>query len=63
MYELNKRAAEIAKEAAERWTAKDPSKPRYVAGAVGPTNRTASVASVDNPLARNVSTCRATWLA
>jgi 5-methyltetrahydrofolate--homocysteine methyltransferase len=41
--ELNREAARIAREAAEAWTAKDPSRPRIVAGAVGPTNKTLSI--------------------
>jgi 5-methyltetrahydrofolate--homocysteine methyltransferase len=41
---------------AEEYTKKDPTKPRFVAGAIGPTNKTASISpSVDNPEARNVS--------
>ncbi|GAB2546447.1 methionine synthase [Rufibacter soli] len=50
VYELNYESARIAKEAAEEWTAKTPDKPRFVAGAIGPTNRTASLSpDVNNP--------------
>ena len=54
--ELNRAAAAIAREAADAATAKDPSKPRYVAGSIGPTNRTASLSpDVNDPGARNVT--------
>ncbi|MFT6962741.1 MAG: 5-methyltetrahydrofolate--homocysteine methyltransferase, partial [Flammeovirgaceae bacterium] len=42
-YELNFESAKIAKEVADEFTAKEPHKPRYVAGSIGPTNRTASL--------------------
>ncbi len=49
-------AARIAREAADRFTAQNPSKPRFVAGSMGPTNRTASMsADVENPAAREVT--------
>ncbi len=49
-YEINLAAARLAREAADEWTAKDPSKPRFVAGAVGPTNRTLSISpDVERP--------------
>ena len=55
-YEMNVAAAKIAREAADAWTEKTPDKPRFVAGAVGPTNRTASISpDVNNPGFRNVS--------
>jgi 5-methyltetrahydrofolate--homocysteine methyltransferase len=55
-YEMNVAAAKIARGAADAWTAKTPNKPRFVAGAVGPTNRTASISpDVNNPGFRNVS--------
>ena len=55
-YELNVAAAKLARTAADAWTAKTPKKPRFVAGAVGPTNRTASISpDVNNPGFRNVS--------
>ena len=54
--ELNVAAAQLAREAADRWTAKTPEKPRFVAGAIGPTNRTASISPVvDDPGYRNVT--------
>ncbi len=55
-YEINVAAAKIAREAADAWTEKTPEKPRFVAGAIGPTNRTASISpDVNNPGFRNVS--------
>ena len=55
-YELNVAAAKLARAAADAWTAKTPDKPRFVAGAIGPTNRTASLSpDVNNPGFRNVS--------
>ncbi len=48
--ELNETAARLAKEAALEFSAKDPGKPRLVAGSMGPTNRTASLSpDVNNP--------------
>src|SRR5918992_6130433 len=40
-YELNREAARLAREAADGFTRKTPEKPRFVVGAIGPTNRTA----------------------
>lgn len=55
-YEMNVAAAKLAREAADAWTEKTPEKPRFVAGAIGPTNRTASISpDVNNPGFRNVS--------
>lgn len=55
-YELNFEGAKLAKSLCEQFTRKDPSKPRYVAGAIGPTNRTASLSpDVNNPGIRTVS--------
>lgn len=55
-YEMNVAAAKLAREAADEWEAKTPDRPRYVAGAMGPTNRTASISpDVNNPGFRNVS--------
>ncbi len=49
-YEINKASAEIAMKAVLAFSEKDPDKPRYVAGAMGPTNRTASLSpDVNNP--------------
>jgi 5-methyltetrahydrofolate--homocysteine methyltransferase len=54
--ELNLAAAKLAREAADEAMAKDPSRPRFVAGAIGPTNRTASLSpDVDDPSLRNVN--------
>ena len=48
--EINVRSAQLAKEACAKYTAKDPSKPRFVAGALGPTNKTASLSpDVNDP--------------
>ena len=53
--ELNVAAARLAREIADEFTAKNPDKPRFVAGAVGPTSRTASISpDVNNPGYRNV---------
>ncbi|WP_088343128.1 MULTISPECIES: homocysteine S-methyltransferase family protein [Rhodomicrobium] len=55
-YEINLEAARIARAAADAWTAKTPDRPRFVAGAIGPTNRTASLSpDVNNPGFRNVT--------
>ena len=56
VYEMNLESARLAKAAAEKYTALTPSKPRYVAGAIGPTNRTASLSpDVNNPSYRAVT--------
>ncbi|MDJ1471969.1 methionine synthase [Xanthocytophaga flava] len=50
VYELNYESAKVAKEAVIEFNAKYPEKPRFVAGAMGPTNRTASLSpDVNNP--------------
>ncbi|MEZ4287817.1 MAG: methionine synthase [Polyangiales bacterium] len=55
-YELNVEAAKLAKACAARWTDKDPSRPRWVAGAIGPTNKTLSLSpDVNDPAYRAVS--------
>jgi len=55
-YELNHAAARVAREAADAYTEKTPDRPRFVAGALGPTNRTASLSpDVNNPGFRNVT--------
>jgi 5-methyltetrahydrofolate--homocysteine methyltransferase len=55
-FEMNVAAAKLAREAADDYTARTPDKPRFVAGAIGPTNRTASLSpDVNNPGFRNVS--------
>jgi 5-methyltetrahydrofolate--homocysteine methyltransferase len=56
VYELNFESAKIAREVADEFTAKDPSKPRYVAGSIGPTNRTLSLSpDVNDPGFRAVT--------
>ncbi|MFP4527580.1 MAG: methionine synthase [Candidatus Kapaibacterium sp.] len=55
-YEINLNAAKIAREAADIYITKTPDKPRFVAGSVGPTNRTASMSpDVSDPGYRNVT--------
>ena len=55
-YEFNRTSASIAREAADAVAFRDPSRPRYVAGVLGPTNRTASLSpDVSNPGYRNVT--------
>ena len=54
--EISREAARLARVAADIWTAKTPDRPRIVAGALGPTNRTASISpEVNNPAFRNVT--------
>ncbi|NVJ64092.1 MAG: methionine synthase [Flavobacteriaceae bacterium] len=56
VYELNFEAVKLAKEVCDEFTKKDPSKPRFVAGSVGPTNKTASLSpDVNNPGFRAIS--------
>jgi 5-methyltetrahydrofolate--homocysteine methyltransferase len=55
-YELNVASAKCARIAADDYTAKDPSKPRFVAGAIGPLNKTLSLSpDVNNPGYRAVT--------
>ncbi len=55
-YELNVAGAALARGVADEFEALDPSRPRWVAGVLGPTNRTASISpEVENPGARNVT--------
>lgn len=55
-YEMNVEGAKIARRAADDYTAKDPSKPRFVAGAIGPLNKTLSLSpDVNNPGFRAVT--------
>ncbi len=50
VYELNYESAKLAKEVADEFTKREPHKPRFVAGSIGPTNRTASMSpDVNNP--------------
>ncbi len=54
--EINRAAAQIARAAADEFTARTPGRPRYVAGILGPMNRTASISSdVNDPGARQVT--------
>lgn len=54
--EINVEAAKLARRAADEFTAKEPGKPRFVAGVLGPTNRTASISpDVNDPGKRNVT--------
>ena len=55
-YELNLESARLARAACDVVEAEDPRRPRFVAGALGPTNRTASISpDVNDPGARNVT--------
>jgi len=55
-YDINFHGAKIAKEVAIEFTQKEPSKPRFVAGSIGPTNRTASISpDVNDPGFRNIN--------
>ncbi len=55
-YELNVAAAQVARKAADEYTAMNPDKPRFVAGAIGPLNKTLSLSpDVNNPGFRAVS--------
>ena len=50
VYDINYQSAKIAREVADEFTAKEPNKPRFVAGSIGPTNRTASISpDVNDP--------------
>jgi len=54
--ELNRAAARLAREVADKWTAQTPEKPRFVAGVIGPTSRTCSISpDVNNPAYRNIT--------
>ena len=56
VYDINFQSAKIAKKVADEFTAKNPSKPRFVAGSIGPTNRTASISpDVNDPGFRGVT--------
>src|SRR5919106_2784450 len=55
-YELNVQAAKLAKHAAAEWTARTPDKLRFVAGSIGPTNRTLSLSpDVNDPAFRTLT--------
>jgi len=54
--DINLCGARLARESADRWTAKNPEKPRFVAGSIGPLNRMLSMSSdVNDPGARTVT--------
>jgi 5-methyltetrahydrofolate--homocysteine methyltransferase len=56
VYELNVEGAKLARAACDEYTAKNPSKPRFVAGSMGPTNRILSISpDVNNPAFRNMT--------
>ncbi len=56
VYELNYESAKIARKAADEFTAQNPDKPRFVAGSMGPTNKTASISpDVNDPGARGIT--------
>ena len=56
VYDINFHSAKIAREVADEFTAKEPEKPRFVAGSIGPTNRTASISpDVNDPGFRAIS--------
>ncbi len=55
VHELNLAGARLARERADAWNTRTPDKPRFVAGVLGPTNRTASISpDVNNPGYRNI---------
>lgn len=56
VYDINYQSAKIAKQVADEFTSKEPNKPRFVAGAMGPTNRTASISpDVNDPGFRGIT--------
>lgn len=56
VYDINYHSAKIARQVADEFTAKEPHKPRFVAGSIGPTNRTASISpDVNDPGFRGVT--------
>jgi 5-methyltetrahydrofolate--homocysteine methyltransferase len=56
VYEMNVEGARIAKRVAAAWTAKTPDQPRFVAGAMGPTNKVLSISpDVNNPALRSIT--------
>ena len=52
--DINLAAAKIARECADSYTAKTPDKPRFVAGSIGPTSRTTSIATSGEPLDKDI---------
>lgn len=56
VYDINYHSARIARKVADEFTAKNPQKPRFVAGSIGPTNRTASISpDVNDPGFRGIT--------
>jgi 5-methyltetrahydrofolate--homocysteine methyltransferase len=56
VYDINYQSAKIAREVADEFTSAEPHKPRFVAGSIGPTNRTASISpDVNDPGFRAIS--------
>jgi 5-methyltetrahydrofolate--homocysteine methyltransferase len=56
VYEINRAAASIAARVSREWTARDPERPRFATGLLGPTNRTLSLSrDVNDPAARDVT--------
>ncbi len=56
VFELNETSAKLARQVADEFTLKTPDKPRFVAGSIGPTNRTASLSpKVEDPAFRNIT--------
>ena len=56
VYEINVAAARLARAAADEFTTRDPKRPRFVAGSMGPTNRTLSISpDVNNPAFRAIT--------
>jgi 5-methyltetrahydrofolate--homocysteine methyltransferase len=56
VYDINFHSARIAREVADEFTVNEPNKPRFVAGSIGPTNRTASISpDVNDPGFRAIS--------
>jgi 5-methyltetrahydrofolate--homocysteine methyltransferase len=56
VHEINKAAAELARACCDRWSARTPEKPRFVAGSLGPANKTLSISpKVEDPTFRDVT--------
>src|SRR5205823_2951025 len=56
VFEINKTAVELARRAADEFTRRNPKRPRFVAGSIGPTNKTLSMAThVEDPARRDVT--------
>lgn len=56
VYDINFHSAQIARKVADEFTARNPEKPRFVAGSIGPTNRTASISpDVNDPGFRGIT--------